>query len=101
VRAAPARLQHGMTICESESNSKRAALQTRRGEWSGRRDRWSTEREECARDHVLAFVVSLFSARHTVGAYALSVLTLSILSPRFCRSNHTLGRVTIGVVRRF
>jgi hypothetical protein len=52
----------------------------------------STEREERARDHVLAFVVSLltlpfFSARHNVGTYALCLLALSILSSRLRRSH--------------
>jgi hypothetical protein len=46
----------------------------------------STQEELCARDHVVASVVSLFSARHNVGAYVLSLLALSILLPLLRRS---------------
>jgi hypothetical protein len=103
VRAAPARqprdarldgMQRGMTICESELEY-RTRGGSRRGEESvASEERSSSTQEElCARDHVVASVVSLFSARHNVGAYVLSLLAISMLSSRLRRSHDAFSQV--------
>jgi hypothetical protein len=104
VRAEPARrrrgarlggMQRGMTVCESDSNSERAgAPEEARRVWTRKRDR-RRRRRNCT-DAITwsrrLFLSSPLGARHNVGAYALSLLALSILSPRLRRSHDAFSQ---------